>query len=285
MGKLYFIAEIGQNHQGQLSVAKQMVDVLVGSGVKAIKTAKRDESCFPEAWKTKEYNNINSFGKTYYEHRQALELSHKDFISLKNYIEDHGFDFIPSFTDIPSFSFLNGLNLKKIKIASQRTVDIKLLEYVSRNFPGTIFMSSGMSNIEHIDQMVNIFKKNKKFLMQCTSVYPCSNRLLNLRVLKAYRQRYKKLVNGFGFSGHHMSMAPDIAAYALGANIIERHFTLDRTWKGTDHKGSLEINEVKELIYNLKLVAGSLGDSRKYILPEEMPAAEKLREDLHGICG
>jgi len=280
MSKLYFIAELGQNHQGSLTYAKRMIDALVGTGVKAIKTAKRDPDSFPEAWKKKIYNNKNSFGRTYYDHRCALELSLPDFKRLKLYAEASGFEFISSFTDIASADFLMNIGLKKLKIASQRTIDLKLLKGVAKIFDGTIIMSSGMSDLKHIDKMIKIFKNNKKFLMQCTSVYPCSNRLLNLRVLKTYRKRYKKKVNGFGFSGHHMSIAPDIAAYALGANIIERHFTLDRTWKGGDHIGSLEIQEIKELIYNLKLVAESMGDSRKRILPEELPTHEKLRSDL-----
>lgn len=280
MSKLYFIAEIGQNHQGDLSIAKQMVDSLVGTGVKAIKTAKRDIELHRAEWEKQPYLNKNSFGNNYYEHRKALEFSDDEFIELKNYVESKGFDFISSFTDIKSFDFLNSIGLKKIKIASQRTVDLKLLNHVAENFDGTIFMSSGMSDFIHVHQMIGIFRNHKKYLMQCTSIYPCPESKLNLRVLKHYRKIFKKYVDGFGFSGHHMSIAPDIAALTLGANIIERHYTLDRTWKGTDQICSLELDEIKNLISDLKIVLKALGTSEKFILEDEKPAAKKLRGDL-----
>ena len=128
--KLYFIAEIGQNHQGDINIAKKMVDQLVGTGVSAIKTAKRDiDTCLSEEQKKSLYNNPNSFGKTYYEHRKALELSHEDFIELKNYSESIGFDFISSFTDENSLNFLvHECGVKYLKIASQRMADVELLK-------------------------------------------------------------------------------------------------------------------------------------------------------------
>lgn len=280
MTKLYFIAELGQNHQGDIKIAKQMIDELVGTGVKAIKTAKRDIESLPKKMKEFPYINENSFGKNYYEHRQALEFSFDIFFELKKYAESKGFDFISSFTDIISFEFLKKIGLQKIKIASQRTIDEKLLNHIAKSFHGTIYMSSGMSDIKIIDKMIDIFKNKKKYIMQCTSVYPCANNILHLRVLKTYRKRYKKLVDGFGFSGHNMSIAPDIAAYALGATIIERHFTLDKKMKGSDHAGSLEIKEIKQLLEYLHEAAVCLGNSKKYILPEEQKAIDKLRMDL-----
>jgi len=281
MSKLYFIAELSQNHQGSLKIAKQMVDVLVGTGVKAIKTAKRDiETCLTEEQKAAPYVGTNSFGATYYEHRKMLELSHDDFYHLKNYIEGNGFDFIPSYTDINSFNFLVSICCNKIKIASQRVADIKLLKHTADIFQGIIYMSSGMSNFNDVENMVDIFSNHKKFLLQCTSIYPAKEKELNLRVLKKYRKLYKNRVNGFGFSSHNKSIAPDLAAYALGANIIERHFTLDRKWKGTDHAGALEIHQIKKLIKYLRDVADSLGDSEKDILEGERPAISKLRGDL-----
>lgn len=281
MNKLYFIAELGQNHQGSLEIAKRMVDSLVGSGVKAIKTAKRNiDVCLNEDQKSMPYLNKKSFGKTYYEHRKALELSHDDFAELKSYIEDKGFDFIPSFTDHYSLDYLIEIGCKKIKIASQRVIDIDLLNYTAKRFSDTIYMSSGMSDIKDIEEMIVIFKNNEKYLMQCTSVYPAIDKILHLRVLKNYRKRFKKQVNGFGFSSHNRSIAPDVAAYALGANIIERHFTLDRSWKGSDHQVSLEIHHIKKLIKYLNEVAVSLGNSEKKILDEEKPAIKRLRGGL-----
>lgn len=281
MRKLYFIAEIGQNHQGSLQIAKQMIDSLIGSGINAIKTAKRDiDICLTEEQKNKIYNNNNSFGKTYYEHRKALEFSFEEFYELKKYSELRGFDFISSFTDSNSFDFLKSIELKKIKIASQRITDIKLLEYVSKNYCDTVYMSSGMSNIKDIDKMIEIFKNNKKYLMQCSSIYPCPEKFINLRVLKTYRSKYKNCVDGFGFSSHNMNIAPDIAAFTLGADIIERHYTLDRNMKGTDHKASLELKDIRQLVKYVKQVESCLGTSEKNILENEQEAIKKLRADL-----
>ena len=281
MNNLYFIAELGQNHQGSLKIAQKMVDALEGSGISAIKTAKRDiDTCLTEEQKNMIYDNPNSFGRTYYEHRKALELSHSDFEELKYYIEGKGFDFIPSYTDIPSFDFIKKLGCKKIKIASQRITDYELLNHTAENFDGDVYMSSGMSTFEDIDNMIDIFKNNDKFLLQCTSVYPCPDDIIDLRVLKKYRKRYKKVIKKFGFSGHNMSIAPDIAAFTLGARIIERHFTLDRQMKGTDHPGSLELYSIMKLIKYLKQTAQALGDSEKKIQVAEYPAIEKLRGDL-----
>lgn len=281
MNNLYFIAEFGQNHQGDINIAKQMVDSLVRTKVNAIKTAKRDiDVCLSEGQKKQLYNTKHSFGKTYYEHRKALELSHDDFIEFKEYAESKGFDFISSYTDITSLDFLNQIGLKQIKIASQRIVDKKLLKYTAANFKGKIYMSSGMSNMDDIREMIDIFKDHEKILMQCTSVYPSPEKLLNLRVLKRYKKYFKKEVNGFGFSGHHQSIAPDIAAFTLGAWTIERHYTLNRKWKGSDHAGSIELYRLNKLIKSLNQVDRALGDSEKKILKEEKPVARKLRGDL-----
>jgi sialic acid synthase SpsE len=281
MNNLYFIAELGQNHQGDIKIAKEMVDSLVGTGVHAIKTAKREiDICLTEDQKNEIYDNPHSFGRTYYEHRQALELSHEDFWKLKIYAEKKGFDFISSFTDAPSFDYLKYIGVGQIKIASQRITDLKLLQHTALNFRGTVYMSSGMSKYDDIRRMIDIFKSNPKYLMQCTSVYPCPDNLINLRTLKDFRKYYKKKVNGFGFSGHNQSIIPDIVAYTLGAWTIERHYTLNRKWKGTDHAGSIELYRLRKLIKYLKQADACLGDRKKTILKEELPAIKKLRGDI-----
>ena len=281
MKKLYFIAELGQNHQGSLSIAKKMVDSLVGSGVSAVKTAKRDiDTCLSEDQKKMIYDNPNSFGHTYYDHRKALELSHSEFEELKEYAEKKGFDFISSFTDIPSVEFLKNIGLNKIKIASQRITDIKLLQHTANIFDGEIYMSSGMSSIDDIDKMIKIFEENTKYLLQCTSVYPCPNNLLNLNVIKKYQSLYIGKVDGFGFSGHHAGIAPDIAAFLNGAEIIERHYTLNRAWKGTDHAASLGLDGIHKIIKYTNEIQDAVGSYDKEILDEEQPAIKKLRADL-----
>lgn len=277
---MFFICEIGQNHQGNLQIAKQMVDSLIGTGVSAIKTAKRDiDICLSEKQKNMPYVNKNSFGKTYYEHRKNLELSKDDFRELKDYVEQKGFDFISSFTDVNSLDFLNEIGVKTLKIASQRLVDYELLDETAKTNK-TIIISSGMSNIEQIDKVINLFENNEKFLLQCTSIYPCECTDLNLNVLKTFQQRYQGKVNGFGFSGHHSGIAPDLAAYMMGANIIERHYTLHRHWKGSDHAASLELDGVKKIIKYIEQINDSMGSSVKRILEKEQTAIDKLRGDL-----
>lgn len=278
-GELYFIAEIGQNHQGDINIAKKMVDTLVGTGVSAIKTAKRDiDVCLSEEQKKMPYINDRSFGDTYYEHRKALELTHDEFIEFKEYSEEKGFDFISSFTDKPSLDFLVDIGIPYLKIASQRMADTPLLEAASKTGK-PIIISSGMSELEDIDRAVNIFDKNEKYLMQCTSSYPCKDSDINLKVIETFKERYKN-VQGYGLSGHHMSLSPDIAAYVMGATIIERHFTLDRTMKGTDHAGSLEVDGVKKIIRYIHQVESAMGTSEKKVLDSELPALKKLRGDL-----
>lgn len=137
-----------------------------------------------------------------------------------------------------------------------------------------------MSTIQDIDSMVDIFKNNHfKYLLQCTSVYPCPEKLLNLNVLLNYKQRYAE-IDGFGLSGHHAGIAPDIAVYTMGYDIVERHYTLDRAWKGTDHAGSLEFKGVQSIIKYCQQIYEAMGSFNKRILMEEQPAIDKLREGI-----
>ena len=276
---MYFIAEIGQNHNGSLDTAKQLVDSLEGSGVMAIKTAKRDIKSFPEIWKTTPYENEHSFGKTYYEHRCALELSNEDFISFARYVESKGFDFISSFTDIPSFHFLyRYVKPKYYKIASSRVVDIQLLQEVALYNVDTI-LSTGMSTLKEIDTAVKMLIP--KVIMQCTSAYPTRYEDINLDVICEYWERYGEHVEEVGFSGHHLGIFPDVIAYSLGATWIERHYTLDRDMVGTDHKLSLVRSEIDELMRQVDIVDSIIGTSKKTVLESEKGTIKKLRSDLH----
>ena len=275
---IYFIAEIGQNHQGDINIAKKMVDSLKGLPISCIKTAKRDiDTCLSEEQKAMIYDNPNSFGRTYYEHRKALELSKDNFIEFKNYVEDAGFDFISSFTDKPSLDFLQEIGITGLKIASQRTADLELLKSVASTKLPTI-LSTGMSSIEDVDRAVEILKNNDELhLLQCTSTYPTPENELNLNVIPMYQKRYEGIVDSVGFSGHHAGVAPDIAAYMMGSRIIERHYTLSRNMKGTDHVGSLELSGIQYILKYIEQVKQAMGTSKKYVLDSEMPALKKLR--------
>ena len=279
--QVYFIAEIGQNHQGKIEIAKKMVDSLKGLPVSCIKTAKRDiDVCLTSEQKNMVYKNPNSFGETYYEHRKALELSYDDFVELKNYVENSGFDFISSFTDLNSLDFLCEIGISGLKVASQRNTDISLLKECAKiNLP--IILSTGMCNISDVDEAVNLMYKNRDlYVLQCTSSYPCSETDLNLNVISTYIERYKEKIKGVGFSGHHAGVASDVAAYMLGAKIIERHYTLDRSMKGTDHASSLEIQGVIYVLNYIEQVSKALGSCEKKILSSELPALKKLKGDF-----
>ena len=277
---VYFIAEVGQNHQGNIQIAKKLVDSLKGLPVSCIKTAKRDiETCLTEEQKKMIYDNPNSFGRTYYEHRKALEFSKDEFIEFKEYVENAGFDFISSYTDLNSLDFLVDIGISGLKIASQRVADIKLLEATSKtNLP--IILSTGMSNIGDLDRAVDILSNNEKYVLQCTSTYPCPENELNLNVIPMYKKRYENKIDGVGFSGHHIGVASDVAAYMLGATIIERHYTLDRSMKGTDHVGSLEKKGLEYILNYISQVEQALGTDSKKVLESEMPALKKLRGDI-----
>lgn len=277
---VYFIAEIGQNHQGSLKIAKELVDSLKGTGVAAIKTAKRDiDVCLSDLQKNALYDNPHSFGKTYYEHRKALELSKDDFLEFKDYAEKSGFDFISSFTDLPSLKFLDEIGIECIKIASQRLADFDLLKAAAETKLPTI-ISTGMSSISDVDEVVEIFSLTEKYLLQCTSTYPCPNNELNINVLNTYKSRYRGKIDGIGFSGHHTGIAADLAAFMLGSVIIERHYTLDRSMKGTDHAASLELRGVENILKYIHQIKESLGSMDKILLDSEKVALNKLRSDL-----
>ncbi len=274
---VYFIAEIGQNHQGQLSIAKKLVDSLRDLPVSCIKTAKRDiDVCLTEEQKTMIYDNPNSFGKTYYEHRKAMEFSKEDFIELKDYVEAAGLDFMSSFTDLNSLDFLVDIGVKSLKIASQRLTDITLLEETARtNLP--VVISTGMSQLEDVDTAVKILAHSEKYVLQCTSAYPCPDHELNLRVIPAYKERFGEMIDGVGFSGHHGGIAPDIAAYMLGARILERHYTLNRTMRGSDHAASLEKRGVEFILKYIDQIEAAMGSDIKHVMQCELPALKKLR--------
>lgn len=278
--ELYFIAEIGQNHQGKIEIAKKMVDSLMGLNVSAIKTVKRDlDISLTSEQKEMPYINPHSFGRTYYDHRKYLELSKDEFRDLKDYVEEKGFDFISSFTDENSLDFLVEIGVRCLKIASQRITDTRLLRRVSKtNKP--VILSTGMCEIEDVDRALEILSKNEKYLLQCTSLYPCDEKFLNLNVIKMFKMRYPNSVVAYGFSGHHGGIAPDIVAYVFGARILERHYTLHRYWKGTDHSASLERDGIERILRYIEQIRKAFGSFNKHILPEEQDVLKKLRADL-----
>ncbi len=276
-----FVAEIGQNHQGDINIAKKMVDVFGSFGIFAIKTAKRDiETSLTDEQKGRIYDNPNSFGHTYYEHRLALELSNDEFIELKEYTESKGLEFFSSFTDVNSLDFLVEIGVKRLKIASSRVTDYPLLfAAAATGLPVTI--STGMSTMADVEKIVSIFADREKWLLQCTSCYPNSELDVNLDVIETYKNKFGERIDRYGLSGHHVGLIPDIiAACCYGATVIERHVTLSRAMKGTDHAASLEPAGVERILRYIGQAITSKGSGEKKILDCELPFIQKLRGDI-----
>ncbi len=272
--RCYVIAEIGQNHQGELSLAKELLHAAKLCGVDAVKSQKRDimELLTPEE-RARPYTTAHAFGPTYGEHRQALELSREDYAELFAYARSLDIEFFASPWDISSAKTLDELGAPLFKIASASLTNHALLNAVAATGKPVI-LSTGMSTIDEIDAAVARLDGVEHYLLQCTSAYPASFDTIHLRAMQTLAERYDLTV---GLSGHHKGIAVDAAAVALGARIIERHFTLDRTWKGSDHAASLEPPGLAKLVRDIRAVEAALGDGDKRVLDCEISARTKLR--------
>ena len=273
--RVFVIAEIGQNHQGDIETAKRLMEAAKFCGVDAVKTQKRDvRALLTDEEYDRPYEGPHSFGRTYGEHREYLELSDDEFDELKSHAKRLGLVFFASAWDIPSAEMLNRLRVPLFKIASAGLTNTELLEKIAAFGKPTI-ISTGMSTLEEVRRAVRVFPENHYFLMQCTSAYPCRFEDVNLKVLVEYQRMFNCVV---GFSGHHNGIAVDVAAVALGARIIERHFTLDRTMKGTDHAASLEPVGLVKLVRDIRAVEAAMGSGDKRVLECECEARDKLRQ-------
>lgn len=272
--RAYVIAEIGNNHQGDREIAKELIRQAKLCGADAVKSQKRDARALltPEEY-AQPYDSPHAFGRTYGEHREALELSEDAWRELGAFAADLGIEIFGSAWDLPSARLLRRLGCPIIKVPSAAVTNEALLaELASFGLP--VILSTGMSSLCEIDRAVEVLGAGDLYLLQCTSAYPCEFDAVNLRVIPALAGRYGRTV---GLSGHHKGIAIDVAAVALGARVIERHFTLDRTWKGTDHAASLEPPGLARLVRDLRAVERAMGSSDKRVLPcEEAPRA-KLR--------
>jgi sialic acid synthase len=280
----YVIAEIGCNHKGEMKIAKELIKVAkIFCNANAVKFQKRNnkELLTDEQYNQPHPNPVNSFGNTYGEHREYLEFSVEQHAELKSYCEDIGIDYSSSVWDVTSAKEIASLNPKFIKIPSACNNNFKMLEWLCTNFNGEMHVSTGMTTKDEIDQLVNFFKLYNRHkdvvLYNCTSGYPVPFEDVCLLDINLLMENYKDDVKHIGFSGHHLGIAVDIAAFTLGANIIERHYTLDRTWKGTDHAASLEPMGLRKLSRDLHAVHQALSYKKEDILPIEQEQRQKLK--------
>jgi len=272
----FIIAEIGNNHNGEMEIAKNLIDEAYKCGVSAVKFQTKDiETAFPQELLNKNYEGANSFGKTYREHKQVLELSLTQLKELKDHAEKKNLIFFSTPFDIKSLNELVTLDLEIYKISSFHVTDIKLIEAIAQiNKP--VIISTGMSTIEEIDEAVKIFDKyNCQYLMMhCVSSYPAKPEDLNLRAILTLREKYGCLV---GYSGHESSANIAPSAIMYNACAIERHFTLDRTMKGPDHALSLEPAGMDILVKRSNLLFAARGTGEKIVQESELKARKKFR--------
>ena len=269
------IAEIGINHNGDLTIAKKLIESAKKSGFDAVKFQKRNiETVYTKAELDKPRES--PWGRTTREQKDGLEFGKKEYDEINNYCESLKIQWFASAWDTKSLNFLDNYNLKYQKVASAMITNIEFLESLSKRKKYT-FISTGMSDFKVIDKAVEIFNKNDcKFeLMHSVSAYPCPEDQLNLNLITVMRERYGCNV---GYSGHESSVSPSIIAVSLGATSLERHITLDRSMYGSDQAASLEEKGFNELISIVRKIPIVIGSSKeKKILECEKPVAKKLR--------
>lgn len=276
----YIIAEIGINHQGDVKIARELIHQAALAGADAVKFQKRNvERILTHEGLEMPYDNANSFGKTYGDHKRALELSESDYRELLSYANELGVDFTASGWDEESVDFLDALGIDFFKMASADLTNFPLLEHTAKKGRPMI-LSTGMADLEMVKKAFALVKKHNDqiALLQCTSTYPSRFGEINLRVLETFRQTFPDTV--IGYSGHELGIAISEVAVALGAKIIERHFTLDRTMKGGDHAASLEPGGLQKLIRDIRHIEDALGDGEKKLQESEVPYFKKLAKSV-----
>jgi sialic acid synthase len=277
----YVIAEVGHNHQGSVEKAKEMFLEAKRAGANAVKLQKRDNrSLYTQEMYDKPYENENSFGATYGKHREALEFGRDEYKELKAYAAEIGITFFATAFDDASAEFLAALDMPAYKLASGDLKNIPLLEHVAR-FQKPLILSSGGATLDDVRKSVeSVLKINSQLcLLQCTASYPTPAEEMNLRVIETFRKEFPEVV--IGLSDHYNGIAMAVAAYVLGARVIEKHFTLNHTMKGTDHAMSLEPIGMHKMIRDLQRAAKALGDGTKRALPSEGPALVKMGKSLY----
>ena len=286
--KPYIRAEAGCNHMGNMEIAHELINTAaIFCKADAIKFQKRcpKELLTKEQYDSPHPNPANAYGDTYGKHREFLEFDIEQHMLLKKWCEEAGITYASSVWDMTSTKEIASLHPKFIKIPSACNTNYEMLEWLCENYEGEIQLSLGMTSIEEEEKIVNIFEKKKRakdlVLFDCTSGYPVPFEDVCLLEILRIRQKYEGIVKAIGFSGHHLGIAVDVAAYTLGAEYIERHYTLDRTWKGTDHAASLEPEGVRKLKRNLDATYKALTYKSQPILQIEQEQREKLKYREH----
>lgn len=280
----YVIAEIGCNHMGKMEIAKEMIETAASfCKVDAVKFQKRcnKELLTEEQYNAPHPNPENSYGKTYGEHREYLEFTKEQHQELQAYCREKGIEYSTSVWDMTSAKEMAELQPRFLKIPSACNNNYEMLTWLCENYQGEIQISLGMTTHEEETEIVNLFERHGRnqdlTIYSCTSGYPVPMKDICLLEISRLKETYGNRVKRIGFSGHHNGIAIDIAALTLGAEVFERHFTLDRTWKGTDHAASLEPDGMRRLKRNLSQTYEALTYKTDEILPIEKVQRDKLK--------
>ena len=271
---VFIVAEIGLNHNGDVDIAKKLIDVAVLSGCDAVKFQKRTpELCVPE-----EYKNVKRetpWGvMTYLEYRKRVEFGSKEYNQVDAYCREKGIIWFASPWDLPSIEFLKDYALPVYKVPSALLTHKEYLLKL-KNIGSPIMLSSGMSDVELVKKAVSFIGEDDIILMHATSTYPAKTEEINLRVLQTYMKMFSCPI---GYSGHEVGLQITLAAVAIGANAIERHITLDRSMWGSDQAASVEPIGLMKLVRDIRIIENALGDGVKRILPSEEEVMKRLRK-------
>jgi len=273
------VAEIGQNHNGQLHLAEQLVDAASWAGADAVKFVKRDLQCElsreARRWR---YSSPHAFGETYAEHRQALELSAEDHASLCRRARQRGLLYFATPCDEPSLRLVQSLGTDALKIASRDVSNLPLVDAVARaGVP--VLLSTGMSPLSEVDEAVAVLDAHdaRFAVLQCTSLYPTPYEEAHLNSLETLHLRYARTV---GFSDHTAGTLLAPVAVALGASIVEKHLTLDRKLKGSDHACSLEPGDFFQMVTSVRQVESAMGQGGKPVPAKVAAVRTRLGRSL-----
>ena len=268
----FIIAEIGINHNGSIDLAKKMIDIAVTTGCDAVKFQKRTVNIvYTKEELAKERKSI--FGNTNGDLKRGLEFGEKEYREIDTYCKEKGIMWFASCWDEPSVDFIEKFDPPCYKIASACLTDDDLLKYTkSKGKP--ILLSTGMSTIEEIRHAVSILGEDNLIIMHCTSTYPSNSDEMNLKVIETFKNEFACPI---GYSGHERGITPSVLAVAVGACVVERHITTDRTNWGSDQAASLETAGLYHMVRDIRQTPILLGDGVKVVYPRELPIIDKLR--------
>ena len=268
----FIIAEIGINHNGSVNLAKKMIDIAVTTGCDAVKFQKRTvDIVYTKEELAKERKSV--FGNTNGDLKRGLEFGEEEYREIDEYCKKKGIMWFASCWDENSVDFMEKFDIPCYKIASASLTDDNLLKY-TRSKGKPIMLSTGMSTMEQIRHAVSVLGEDNLIILHCTSTYPSNSEETNLRVIETFRKEFSCPI---GYSGHERGVTPSVLAAALGAAVVERHITTDRTNWGSDQAASLEMAGLYHLVRDIRQTPDLLGDGIKVVYPREIPIIEKLR--------